>query len=124
MVVESDMNAIWNVTNPNQGKAKKVLCVCSAGLLRSPTIASILIEQRYNARACGVESYALIPISTALIEWADTIIFVDKHHRELVEDYLKNTTASIITMPIPDRYPYRDPYLIKIIEEALEVIEV
>jgi len=34
-----------NITNPYQTKAKKVLCLCSAGMLRSPTIANTLHKE-------------------------------------------------------------------------------
>ncbi len=35
-------NRWGNIDNPYQGSAKKVLCVCSAGMLRSPTAANVL----------------------------------------------------------------------------------
>ena len=49
------MNRMWNVSNPWQGDAKRVLCVCSAGLLRSPTAAKVLYDEYgYNTRAAGL----------------------------------------------------------------------
>ena len=70
---------LYNVSNASQGETKKVLTVCSAGLLRSATLQNMLIkEYGYNVRNCGtVESYALIPISEALVKWADEIVFVN-----------------------------------------------
>jgi hypothetical protein len=43
------------------------------------TLANFLVkEYEYNVRNCGtVESYALIPISEALVCWADEIVFVN-----------------------------------------------
>ena len=72
------MNALHNVTNPYQGPEKRVLCLCSASLLRSQTLATVLYEKYgYNTRSAGVSDYALIPVSTALLEWADEIICVE-----------------------------------------------
>lgn len=34
-MIKSNRNAMGNAANPYQGNYKKVLCVCSAGLLRS-----------------------------------------------------------------------------------------
>jgi len=58
-------NRIHNSSNPYQGKFKRVLCVCSAGLLRSPTTAFVLSQEpyNYNTRAAGiVDDYALVPV--------------------------------------------------------------
>jgi len=55
------MNALHNCTNPHQGTSKKILTVCSGGLLRSPTLANVLHKNyNYNTRSCGVHDYALI----------------------------------------------------------------
>ena len=73
------MNALHNVTNPYQGKDKRVLCLCSAGCLRSPSCATILQKKYgYNTRSAGVSDYALIPVNTALLKWADEIICVEQ----------------------------------------------
>ena len=82
------MNALHNVTNPYQGKDKRVLCLCSAGLLRSSTLA-IILQNKYgcNTRSAGVSDYALIPVSTALLEWADEIVCVEqKVEMQLMND--------------------------------------
>ena len=98
-------NRRWNCHNPNQGKAKKVLCVCSAGLLRSPTCANILHkEYGYNTWACGLDSYyALIPIDDVLVEWADEIVCMDKYQEsEILRLYKTNTP--IVCLGIDDDY--------------------
>ena len=79
-MIKGHRNQLYNIHNEFQGNTKKVLCVCSAGLLRSATLQNTLIrEYGYNCRNCGTEeSYALIPISEALLLWADEIVFVNK----------------------------------------------
>ncbi len=79
---KAHMNQLWNSKNCNQGPQKRVLTICSAGLLRSPTTAQFL-EQTYdyNCRAAGiVEEYALIPVSEVLIHWADEFVFMEQTH--------------------------------------------
>jgi predicted protein tyrosine phosphatase len=66
--------------NQYQGKASRYLFVCSAGLLRSPTAASVADSLGYNSRSCGSHSHALIPISVNLIHWAHKIFFMEENN--------------------------------------------
>lgn len=116
-------NQVSVVNNPHQGKATKVLTVCSAGVLRSPTLANVLTKNfNYNCRAVGsLHQFALIPISEALIEWADEIVFVDDESydmldREIKED-ISNALAIVITLDIPDNYDYGSTELEEILLE-------
>lgn len=117
-MIQSSRNQLGNSSNPYQGKAKKVLCVCSAGLLRSPTTAKVLQQKYgYNTRACGVsEEYALIPISTALIEWSDEIVFAERSHFVAVQEYLESYEGRVTILDIPDNYEYDHPSIHKFIE--------
>ena len=112
-------NALWNCKNPHQGKYKRVLTVCSAGLLRSPTIAwYIQSVSDYNCRAAGVHDYALIPVDTVLVEWADIIICSDADKFSyIMRNFPDNIDKPIFNFNIPDIYEYKNPDLIKIIEE-------
>ena len=110
-------NREWNVQNPAQNlhDYKRVLCVCAAGLLRSPTAAVVLAGEpfNYNTRACGmVEDYALIPIDDILIKWADEIVVMDSSFEKEIR---KRTDKPIINLDISDSYVYRDPDLMKLI---------
>ena len=113
-------NALWNCKNPYQGKYKKVLTVCSAGLLRSPTIAwYIQSVSDYNCRSCGINDYALIRLDDVLVTWADIIICSDDEKYEYVLEEYPNLveSRSVFNFNIPDIYEYKNPELIKIIEE-------
>ena len=103
-------NALWNCKNPYQGKDKRVLCVCSAGLLRSPTIAKV---------SCGCRDYALIQIDNVLIEWADIVVFADQEHKAVVDQTQCLSGKDVYILDIPDNYGYGDPELVKIIETKL-----
>jgi predicted protein tyrosine phosphatase len=109
-MIKSSRNQLANTGNPYQGKAKRVLCVCSAGLLRSPTAAKLLQQEYgYNTRACGVsEEYALIPISEALVTWADEIVFMEKSHYYAVRNELNELLAQdkVVILNIKDSYSF------------------
>ena len=118
------MNRLHNATNPHQGKSKKVLVVCSAGLLRSPTAALVLSQEpyNYNTRAVGLdESFALIPIDEVLVHWAEEIVVMNEKQKTEIENKFK-VKCPIKVLDIPDSYPYRDKELIKLIKEKYEKI--
>lgn len=112
-------NALHNCKNPFQGKATKVLCLCSAGLLRSPTLAGELYKRGFNSRAAGVHDYALVPVDNVLLHWADTIIFVSKDLRYTINDKIPDDT-NVIELEIPDQYEFRHPELVKIINNEID----
>lgn len=135
MIIKSPMNALHNVTNPYQGPEKRVLCLCSAGCLRSPSCAIILQNKYgYNTRAAGVSDYALIPVSTALLEWADEIVCVEQEiETQLmndikllvnqglwVEEDIVEIRRKTVTLDIPDIYERMNPTLQRIIIEQYE----
>ena len=66
-------------SNSYQGDYKRVLTVCSANMLRSPTIAHVLASAPYdyNTRSAGTSNIALIPVTDALLFWADEIVCAD-----------------------------------------------
>ncbi len=119
----SMMNRLGNTKNPYQGQYKKVLCVCSAGLLRSPTTAVILSQEpfNYNTRAAGVSSeYALVQVDQVLLEWADEVVCMEPDHQLLLERLMEKTgtVKPIICLKVPDRFRYRDPKLMEMIKES------
>ena len=120
-------NRLHNLSNPAQGSRKKVLCVCSAGLLRSPTAAWILSNEPFgfNTRAVGTSSdHALIPLDWAHVIWADDIVVMDKYQYADVQDVLHLfyehrrrgmehiKVPNIFILDTPDTYEFRDPRLV------------
>jgi predicted protein tyrosine phosphatase len=114
-------NRLGNAKNPYQTEAKKVLCACSAGLLRSPTAANTLhAEYGYNTRAVGVaEDYALVPMDIVHIHWADEVVFVEQKVYDLAwskfKDKLKD--KKVVVLSIPDNFEWNDPDLVAIIKK-------
>jgi predicted protein tyrosine phosphatase len=107
--------------NPYQGTDKKVLFVCSAGILRSATAAR-LYARKYNTRAAGSADYALIPVTNELLLWADEVVFVnaENHENTCAEFNLDAYETKVVVLDIPDRYPHMAPELVSHFEEQYE----
>lgn len=106
--------------NPYQGRDKKVLFICSAGILRSATAARIYAD-KYNTRCAGSAEYALIPVSANLIVWADEIVFVNKENYDQVKiNFPAIDEKNIILLDIPDQYEHMNPDLIRVFKEQYE----
>ena len=115
------------VKNPYQGTDKKVLFVCSMGILRSATAARIYAN-KYNTRSAGSWHDALIPLTPILMAWADEIVFVNKHNYTQVKQYLEEENMfldkdfNVRVLDIPDSFPHMHPELIKAFEEQYELL--
>ena len=112
------------IDNLYQGSDKKVLFVCSAGILRSATAARIY-GRKYNTRSCGThQEFALIPLSEMLMDWADEIVFVNPVNYDLAgfNFDLVPYTDKIVVLNIPDEHPHMDPQLIDAFEQQYEVL--
>ena len=111
----SKNNRLHTCKNPYQGDAKKVLCVCSAGLLRSPTAAVVLSQEpfNYNTRAAGLREYALVQVDEVLLHWADEIVCMEMW---MVYELAKMTDKVIVCLDIPDEFNYRDNKLVELVK--------
>ena len=108
--------------NPHQGTAPKILCVCSAGVLRAPTIANFLATKGFNTRAVGMsEEYALIPLTPILYYWADLIITAMPMREELEararswhtnRSVRKTDYPKLIELELDDIYEFNSPLLL------------
>ena len=111
-------------SNSYQGDYKRVLTVCSANMLRSPTMAHVLSAEPYNfnTRSVGIAGFALIPVTEDLLLWADEIVCADTEHAIYIRGKLMKYQLDkpIVNLNIPDIYEYRNPELIELIKERYE----
>lgn len=115
-----ELNRLGNAKNPYQTETKKVLCVCSAGLLRSPTAANVLhAEYGFNTRAAGTSrEYALIPVNKVLMYWADEVVCMDYDQEAILQARLEEYELKkkpIIVLDIPDCFEWNHPELQQLI---------
>lgn len=111
---EMIFNARSPYANSYQGDDKRVLFVCSAGILRSATAARIYAH-KYNTRAAGSRYYALIPVTEELLLWAQEIVFVNpENHLDVKNKFdLSEFDCKIVVLNIEDEFDHMNPDLIK-----------
>ena len=113
-------------SNSYQGDYKRVLTVCSANMLRSPTMAVVLSmpPYDYNTRSAGTHSFALVPVTEDLLMWADEVVCADTEHALIIRDKLMEYQLDkpIVNLRIPDNYEYRNPELIMMIRRRYDEI--
>lgn len=115
------------VKNPYQGPDKRVVFVCSMGILRSATGARIYAH-KYNTRTAGSWPDALVPLTPMLMAWADELVFVNKENYENVINKFEGDMHTFVAskskvLDIPDRYPHMHPALIQAFSDQYEKID-
>jgi predicted protein tyrosine phosphatase len=115
------------IRTPYQSSYLKVLTVCSGGVLRSPTAATLLTQlQNFNCRSCGIEDYALVQISQSLVYWADVIVCAEDYHVNYVREVIANAymldevRPTIYNLDIPDDFEYMQPELIELMKKKFK----
>lgn len=120
-----EMARSMTAQNHYQGDWPRVLCVCSAGLLRSPTLAWVLSNEPYNCntRAAGShKEYALVPLDQVLCNWARFIVFVNEENFERAKG-MKLALPKTYVLNVPDRFPYRHDELIRAIRTEIDATD-
>ena len=100
----------------------KILFVCSECRLRSPTAATVFAQyEGVEAICAGTNKDCETPVSGDLIEWADTILVMEKSHRNNVSkkfrELLKGKKLAVLN--IPDIYDYMDPLLVALLKNRV-----
>ncbi|UWQ25383.1 hypothetical protein K3553_02640 [Leisingera aquaemixtae] len=102
----------------------KVLFVCTANKLRSPTAEDVFRDYPgIEALSAGTDSEAPRPLTKELVAGADLIFAMENHHREWIRrKFKKNRPADnrIITLNIPDEYERGDPGLVALLKDKVE----
>lgn len=112
------------VRNPYQGNDKRVVFVCSMGILRSATAAR-LYAHKHNTRAAGTDSDALVQLSPTLIAWADEIVFVNDHNYQKFINSIDDEVLAdlrIRVLDIPDVYEHMHPEMVEEFRKQYEDI--
>ncbi|WP_316752954.1 protein tyrosine phosphatase [Pedobacter gandavensis] len=98
------------------------LFICSRNQWRSRTAEDIFKNlSGFNIRSAGTSSSARIKVNEKLLEWADLIFVMEKHHKQLLNQKYPSLLNSkqVIILEIPDEYQYMDAELISILEIGL-----
>lgn len=126
------LNQLSVLQNKFQGSKPRILCVCSGGVLRSPTMAWLLSQPpfNFNTRSCGTEEYALIPLTEQLIAWADEIVCAEDEHAfevkkmtlQLSKKMPKLSTPIHHSLGIPDMFEFMSDELLELLDKKFKEI--
>lgn len=97
----------------------KVLFVCSQGRMRSRTAEILSLHGGLEARSCGTDADALVPINNALLRWCDWIICMQREHSELASEHMGAEGKSCCSLGIPDEFLPFDSELVGLLIGAL-----
>jgi predicted protein tyrosine phosphatase len=124
-----DINDCWIITHQireilkKQISKKNVLFVCTINRMRSASANEIYKNDlRFNVKSAGTDSGAATVLTRDLLEWADSIIVMETHHRNSIRkhypDLYKN--KKIVCLYIPDDYDFMQPELISVLRHKFE----
>jgi predicted protein tyrosine phosphatase len=100
----------------------KILFICSANQDRSPTAERIYAEKGFEVKSAGTNHYARVPVSAELLQWAEVILCMGRHHKLNIEEKFPEIIAdkTIDCLDIPDIFRYMEPKLVAIITEKTD----
>ena len=111
------MNAITslNLLTINS-ETMKILFVCTANMERSPTAEMVFRDvPRWEVKSAGTSNTATIPVSKELIDWADKIIVMQRHHMEKLLELSPMSNSKILVLGVEDVYNRFSPQLIDVL---------
>lgn len=109
-----------------ENKKKKILFVCTVNKMRSLTAQEIFKDsEKYEVKSAGTDKSATQVINEELINWADTILVMEKSHRNYIRNKFYNLykKKTITCMYIPDEYDYMSKDLISILKNKMKDLE-
>jgi predicted protein tyrosine phosphatase len=101
----------------------KILFVCTVNRMRSATAHKTYEnDPRFEVKSAGTDPRANTVISPDLLNWADSIIVMEKHHRNFIRQKFPDIymNKKIVCLYIPDEYDYLQKELIYIIKNKFE----
>ena len=101
----------------------RVLFVCTANKLRSPTAEDLFKDYPgIEALSAGTDPDAPRPLSKELVASVDMIFVMENQHRERIRRKFKQrpTDNRIITLNIPDEYERGEEELINLLKQKVE----
>lgn len=98
---------------------RRILFLCSQNKLRSPTAETVFQDYPgIEVDSAGLNNDAIVPLTTEQVEWADTIIVMEKVHRSRLNQKFGKHLAGkrIAVLGIPDNYDYMEEELVRLLK--------
>ncbi len=101
----------------------KLLFVCTVNRMRSATAHKIYeTDNRFEVKSAGTDKSANIVLSEEILNWVESIIVMEKHHRNFIRKHFPDIYKNkrIVCLYIPDDYDYMQTELIGILKDKVE----
>lgn len=99
--------------------APMILFVCSQGRIRSRTAEVCAVRGGLDARSCGTDADAVVPLNDHLIRLADIVICMEEHHAAAVREFMHADGKTLHVLGIEDIYEPFAPKLVAALVAAL-----
>ena len=99
-----------------------ILFICTFNRFRSLTAEQVFKNHPYNiVRSAGTSVNARRRVTKMDVNWADIVFVMEDKHQNILEERYPTQTLSkkIISLDIPDIYPYMDEELVQILKQSL-----
>ncbi|MDI9312249.1 MAG: phosphotyrosine protein phosphatase [Limnohabitans sp.] len=103
----------------------KLLFICTINRMRSATAHTIYQDDtRFEVLSAGTDASAQVVLTQELLDWADSIIVMERHHRNFIRKHYPKVyeTKKIVCLYIPDEYDYMQPELIALLKCKIEEV--
>jgi predicted protein tyrosine phosphatase len=93
--------------------------------MRSATAHKIFEDDpRFEVKSAGTDKSAATPLSPELMDWADAIIVMEKHHRNFIRSKQSHyyNSKKIVCLYIPDVYEFMQSQLIHILKMRVDEV--
>ncbi|HEX4321650.1 MAG TPA: phosphotyrosine protein phosphatase [Acidobacteriaceae bacterium] len=87
--------------------------------MRSPTAEAVFSGyEGIEVLSAGTAPDAVTPVSEDLIEWAEIIVVMERHHRDKLRTRFGKLleTKRLVVLGIRDEYDYMEPRLVEILK--------
>jgi predicted protein tyrosine phosphatase len=101
----------------------KILFVCTINRMRSATAQKIYEDDnRFEVKSAGTDRNANTVLSIDLLNWADSIVVMEKHHRNFIRKHFPEIylNKKIVCLYIPDYYHFMQADLIITLKDKVE----
>lgn len=100
-----------------------LLFVCTINKMRSATAHEIYKDNyRFEVKSAGTSNTANTVLSKELLDWANSIVVMEKNHRNFIRTHFPDTYQSkkIVCLYIPDEFDFMQTELISILKQKVE----
>jgi predicted protein tyrosine phosphatase len=101
---------------------RRVLFICSRNQLRSPTAEQVFANRAgLEVASAGLDPRSKEPVTPELLEWAEVIFVMERHHRNKLLKHFKGSIKNqkIVVLGITDDYEYMDSGLVRLFEKLV-----